>query len=146
MLDFVPAVVNRTQQTASKINTGVRSTASQAVQNVSSYIDSYFGNIITYGKNKLNWSMSTLIEEGKNINVQCYSLTCEPGRLCYSPTCVRSKNYEWLSKDALKDVIKGLYSTTTARFAMKSDSNTKDERVRVVTLKPSCGLIELNEG
>jgi hypothetical protein len=89
--------------------------------------------------------MSTLIEEGKNINVQCYSMTCEPGRICYSPTCVRSKNYEWLSKTAMKDIVKGLYSTTAA-LAGRIGSNSKDVEVRVVTLKPSCAaLIEMNE-
>lgn len=94
VLDFVPAVVDKTRETASKLNSGVRSTANSAVEGAGSVLDNYFGSYINYAKHKLNWSVSSLIEEGRQKKVDCYSMTCQPGRICYSPTCVRSQNYE----------------------------------------------------
>ncbi|KAJ3178711.1 hypothetical protein HDU85_005114 [Gaertneriomyces sp. JEL0708] len=40
----------------------------------------------------------------------CYSPTCRNGALCYSPTCSRSGSLKTVSVEALKKVVRGLYT------------------------------------
>ncbi|KAI8999203.1 hypothetical protein BC832DRAFT_565347 [Gaertneriomyces semiglobifer] len=42
--------------------------------------------------------------------LRCYSPTCRNGALCYSPTCSRSGSLKTVSVDALKKVVRGLYT------------------------------------
>jgi hypothetical protein len=98
VLDLVPAVVDRTRQTASAFKSGVGSgvghianNAQDAAKSALDYTGAtrYFGSYISYAKSTLSWASASLIEEGRHITVKCYSPSCAPGVICYSPTCVR---------------------------------------------------------
>ncbi|KAJ3354340.1 hypothetical protein HDU83_005495 [Entophlyctis luteolus] len=53
---------------------------------------------------------ASLIEEGKGVNVSCYSPTCKPGQVCYAPTCARGRTLSVnLTVDNFQSIVRGMY-------------------------------------
>ncbi len=117
LLDLVPSLALKTKETAqsvvdrpSAVSTSAASLGSRAVTmtgvpSVMSRVARTASGVLSTAK----WGASVLLESGRGMTVNCYSSTCQPGRLCYSPTCPRGSNVSLLSADALQDIVRGAY-------------------------------------
>lgn len=116
-LDFAPRAVDATKSGAASVYGSVGSLSSRVVRLGGSVLNatgvpSLIGGLAGYAK----WGAARLIESGKDAKIDCYSPSCSPGLICYSPTCPRSRSYAFLSRGAIQDVIKGVYTGTTKTF------------------------------
>jgi hypothetical protein len=126
-LDFAPKAVDTTKQTANNITKRINDITSRVIgiggdalskTGVPSLIEELAGYV--------KWGAATLIEEGKQEKIDCYSPSCIPGKVCYSPTCPRGRSFAWLSRDALNNVIKGAYSgAKNSSFFKPNESNVE---------------------
>jgi hypothetical protein len=116
-LDFAPRAVNATKSGVTSIKKTVGGIAARGLSIGSSALSlTGVPSLVSNVKNYVQWGASTLMEHGNDAKIQCYSPTCEPGKLCYSPTCPRNQSYQFLSKQALHDIIKGAYTDASGIF------------------------------
>lgn len=119
VLDMMPEAVNRTKSTAwavrgqvgsiaSNLSTTATGVAGSALERTG--MDSFLGGLINTASGYVKWGAGKMIEEGRGQTILCYSVSCAPGKVCYSPTCPRGQSIP-LSKDSLAAIVRGLYST-----------------------------------
>ena len=116
-MDFAPKAVDGVKGGASAVKQTVGSISSRIAGLGSSAlratgVTSLVGTTLGYAR----WGASKLYEEGKNEKIDCYSVSCQPGILCYSPTCPRNSSYSFLSGEAVHDIICGAYNGTHKTF------------------------------
>ena len=121
LLDLVPNVVKRTQETAESVLKSAEHLTNKAVSigssalnktGVSFIMSSMYASaseILKDAKQSVKWGASSLLESGRGDSIDCYSSSCSPGQLCYSPTCPRGKTISFVSKSAIQDIIRGMY-------------------------------------
>ena len=121
LLDLVPSIVSKTTETASAVrqnandikdkamNIGSKSLERTGMQSMFSKCYSLASGYVKDAKDTAKWGAAALIENGKGERVDCYSSSCKPGQVCYSPTCPRGKNVELLSRESVQNIVKGLY-------------------------------------
>lgn len=116
-LDFAPRAVDGVKGGATVVKQKVGSLSSRIAGLGSSALN-YTGVTSLVGSTLglARWGASALIEQGKKEKIDCYSISCCPGQLCYSPTCPRNSSYSFLSSEAVQDIIKGVYSGTSSTF------------------------------
>lgn len=117
LLDLMPNVVQKTKETAEALIQGAGKVSTQASHIGTSALEktgvySVYNAASGYIKGATEtamWGACKLRETGKGVKIDCYSISCEPGKVCYSPTCPRGRNISLLSKETFKDIIKGVY-------------------------------------
>lgn len=116
-LDFAPRAVDAAKSTASSLRqsagclvSGAFGLGVGALQ--ATGVPSLFSGVGSVVK----WGAASLSEEGQKTKVDCYSPSCVPGSICYSPTCPRNQSFSFLSKQSVHDIIKGAYSGAEKRF------------------------------
>jgi hypothetical protein len=132
-LEFAPRAVDVTKQTASSI--------SRKIGRISSKVFGIGGDalektgvpgLVNGLAGYVKWGAASLIEEGKQEKIDCYSPSCIPGTICYSPTCPRGRSYQWISRDAITSVIKGAYSgTKKSSFFRSNDEQVEQENISI---------------
>ncbi|KAI8907863.1 hypothetical protein EDD86DRAFT_208333 [Gorgonomyces haynaldii] len=126
VLDMLPKAVEKTKGAASALSRGVGSLASGATGIAGSALErTGVSSLLNYAAGYAKYYGSIMIEEGRGEHVDCYVPTCRPGLLCYSPTCPRGKSYQWMTRDAISDIVKGAYSTAAKRAPFLSTHNPK---------------------
>lgn len=129
ILDLIPAAVQTTKGTASafKQTAGSLANATKTITNKAIHtggvvlkatgaqpiVDSMLSKATEFAK----YGLALVIEEGYD-PVRCYSYVCRPGRQCYVPTCPRSRRYEYLSRKAIHDIVKGAYVGASKRAGL----------------------------
>ena len=88
--------------------------------NVVSNLYSFASGCIKGATDTAKWGAVSLIENGKGENIDCYSSSCVAGKVCYVPTCPRGKNVKLLSKEAIQDIVMGLYQGVGERAGFLS--------------------------
>jgi hypothetical protein len=121
LLDLVPAIVSKTSETASSVkqnasdlkhmafDIGSKSLEKTGMQSVFSKYYSLASGYLKDATDTAKWGAASLIENGKGQKVDCYSSTCIPGKVCYSPTCPRGRNVEVLTRESVQNIVRGLY-------------------------------------
>lgn len=112
-LDFAPRAVDATKSTATSLRSAVGSMASSGIRMGGSALAATGVPTLFYGVTDfVKWGAASLIEESKIEKIDCYSVSCTPGTLCYSPTCPRGQSYAWVSRTVVQDIIRGAYIGT----------------------------------
>jgi hypothetical protein len=117
LLDLMPNVVQKTKETAEALVAGAGKVKNQAADLGSSALEktgvksvyNAASGYIRGATETAKWGACKLMETGKGEKIDCYSLTCEPGKICYSPTCPRGRNISVLSKETFQDILRGVY-------------------------------------
>lgn len=138
-LDFAPKAVETTKSTASSLKNKAGSLVTSATQLGGSALEATgVSSVLRYKTQGLEistnplssgvtgfvkWGAASLIEEGQEIKIDCYSPSCAPGSVCYSPTCPRGQQLRLLSRSTLNDVIRGVYTGTTKRLSILRSHN-----------------------
>ena len=109
-MDGVKGGASVVRQKVGSLSSRIAGLGSSALQ--ATGVTSLVGSTLGFAR----WGASTLYEQGKKEKIDCYSISCTPGQLCYSPTCPRNSSYSFLSAEAVQDIISGAYSGTANTF------------------------------